>query len=115
MVVPDIVRDSFISTYVIFVFLLTPAPFSADTKNTLIPDLNLRFLHQNTLIHFFFDKRLKIWTPALPVVPGTNLRYAYQIQLSIGNPVSLLLKRRIMFEEKAKPNMDELSKMIDVQ
>ena len=25
--------------YVIFVFLLTPAPFSADTKNTLIPDL----------------------------------------------------------------------------
>ena len=54
-------------------------------------------------------------TPALPVVPGTNLRYAYQIQLSIGNPVSLLLKRRMMFEEKAKPNMDELSKMIDVQ
>ena len=25
-------------TYVIFVFLLTPAPFSADTKNTPIPN-----------------------------------------------------------------------------
>ena len=25
-------------TYVLFVILLTPAPFSADTKNTLIPD-----------------------------------------------------------------------------
>ena len=47
--------------YVIFVFLLTPAPFSADTKNTLIPDLNLRFLHKNTLIHFFLTKGWKFW------------------------------------------------------
>ena len=46
-------------------------PFSADTKNTLIPDFstpNSRFSHQNILIHIFL-------TPALPVVPGTNIRY----------------------------------------
>ena len=41
-----------LNSYVIFVCLLTPA-----------------------LIHIFVDKRLNILTPALPVVPGTNLRY----------------------------------------
>ena len=67
--------------YVIFVFLLTPAQFSADTKNTLIPNFlkpkytKFKIFTPNTLIHIFFEKRLKMLTPALPVVPGTNLRY----------------------------------------
>ena len=67
--------------YMIFVFLLTPEPFSADTKNTLIPDFltpkytKFKIFIPNTIIHIFFDKRLKMLTPALPVVPGTNLRY----------------------------------------
>ena len=46
--------------YVIFVFLLTPAPFSADTKNTLIPDFLTPkytkfkiFTPKHTNSHFF--------------------------------------------------------------
>ena len=31
-------RSTPLSSYVMFVILLTPAPFSADTQNTLIPD-----------------------------------------------------------------------------
>ena len=39
--------------YVIFVFLLTPAQFSADTKNTLIPDC---FTPKYTQIQDFHTK-----------------------------------------------------------
>ena len=53
--------------YVIFVFLLTPAPFSADTKNTLIPNFLKPkytkfkiFTPKHTNSHFF-DTRLRIW------------------------------------------------------
>ena len=46
-----------VSSYVIFVFLLTPAPFSADTKNTLIPD----FWHQNTHTLNFLTKGWTFW------------------------------------------------------
>ena len=42
---------------------------------------NSRFSHQNTLIYTFVDKRLKILTPALPVVPGTHLRYVPNMHL----------------------------------
>ena len=53
-----LVRDlnHFLCAYVIFVILLTPVSFSADTKNTLIPDLQTpkkHKIHQNTLIHIF--------------------------------------------------------------
>ena len=74
--------------YVRFVILLTPAPFSADTKNTLIPDFltpeNPKFMiftpkHNNS---HFFDTSLKILTPALPVVPVTNIRYAMEFLFS---------------------------------
>ena len=67
--------------YVIFVILLTPAPFSTDTKNTLIPDFltpkNTKFMiftpKQNN--SHFFDTGLKILTPAPLVVLVTNIRY----------------------------------------
>ena len=47
----------FLCADVIFVFLLTPAPFSADTKNTLIPD----FWHQNTHTLNFLTKGWTFW------------------------------------------------------
>ena len=61
-------------TYVIFV-ILTPAPFSGDTKKThqiqifwhQIKTQNSRFLHQNTPIY-------NILTPAPHVVHVTNIR-----------------------------------------
>ena len=62
---------------------VTPVPFSADTKYTLIPDFFDTKIHKiqdfytkTHLFTFFFDKRQKIVTPALPLVPRTNLRYA---------------------------------------
>ena len=58
--------------HVIFVILSTPAPFSADTKNALIPD----FLTQkNTKFKIFTPHQAENLTLALPVVPGTNIRY----------------------------------------
>ena len=51
----------------IFVILLTSAPFSTDTKNTLIPDFLTQktqhswFSHQNTLIHTFLTPSWKFW------------------------------------------------------
>ena len=67
--------------YLIFVIFWTPAPFSIDTKNTLIPDFltpkNTKFMiftpKQNN--SHFFDTGLKILTPAPLVVLVTNIRY----------------------------------------
>ena len=65
-----LVRDlnHFLCAYVIFVILLTPVSFSADTKNTLIPDLSTPkkhkiqvFSHQNTLIHILLTPGWKFW------------------------------------------------------
>ena len=71
-----------LGAYVIFVILLTPAPFLTDTKNTLIPDFLtpknkkiMIFTSKHTNSHVF-DTSLKILIPALLVVLVTNMRYA---------------------------------------
>ena len=64
--------------YLIFVILLTPAPFSADTKNTPNPDLLTPKRHKIADVYTnlqYFDTRLEFWTPAPHVVHVTNIRY----------------------------------------
>ena len=64
-----------------FVIMLTPAPFSANTKNTIVPN----FWHQkNTKFHIstpkhissqYFDTRLRILTPACGACDVTKIRH----------------------------------------
>ena len=52
---------------------------------------NSRFSHQNTLIHFFWHQTKNL-TPALPVVPGTNIRYVTALFVISIVDISTLLK-----------------------
>ena len=62
-------------------YVLTPAPFSADTQNILMSDFqrqktsNSRFSHQNTLIHIFWHQTKNLTL----VVQGENIRYVNRI------------------------------------
>ena len=68
-------------SYVIFVILLIPAPFSADTKNTPNPDLltpkrhNIADFYTKTHQFKYFDTRLEFLIHATQVVNVTNIRY----------------------------------------
>ena len=65
--------------YVIFVILLTPEPFLADTKNTPIPDVLIPNTQKSSDFYTnskYFEARLDCLTPAPHnVVHVINIRY----------------------------------------